>query len=230
MSRTSSPHGALHGVALRSPHAHARIVSIDAAAARAMPGVALVLTGADLAAEGIGPLPCPAVVATIGPLIVPARPALARDAVKHVGEPVALVVAATPAAGARRGRGDPGRVRDPARRGRTAARRWPPARRSSGPRRRATAPSASSAATAPRRRPASPPPPASSSSTSSTTASMPRRSSRAAPSANWDGTRFDLLFSGMGVHGIRKQLATVFGLRRRPPSTCIAPMSAAASG
>ncbi|WP_431268314.1 hypothetical protein [Dankookia sp. P2] len=92
------PAGALHGVVLRSPHAHARIVAVDAAAARAMPGVALVLTGTDLAAEGIGSLPCPAVVATIGPLVVPHRPALAHQAVKHVGEPVALVVAATRAA------------------------------------------------------------------------------------------------------------------------------------
>ena len=92
------PAGALHGVALRSPHAHARIVSVDAAAARAMPGVALVLTGADLAAEGIGPLPCPARGADHRPAHRPGpRHALARDAVKHVGEPVAFVVAATPA-------------------------------------------------------------------------------------------------------------------------------------
>jgi carbon-monoxide dehydrogenase large subunit len=91
------PADALHGVALRSPHAHARILSVDAAAARAMPGVHLVLTGADLAAEGLGPLPCPAQVATVAPIIIPARHALARDAVKHVGEPVAFVVAETPA-------------------------------------------------------------------------------------------------------------------------------------
>ncbi|GGC31553.1 carbon monoxide dehydrogenase [Siccirubricoccus deserti] len=91
------PAGALHGMALRSPHAHARILSIDAAVARGMPGVHLVLTGADLAAEGLGPLPCPAQVATLAPIIIPARHALARDAVKHVGEPVAFVVADTPA-------------------------------------------------------------------------------------------------------------------------------------
>ena len=42
---------------VRSPHAHARIVSIDAPAARSMPGVVAVLTGADLKADGIGPLP-----------------------------------------------------------------------------------------------------------------------------------------------------------------------------
>ena len=42
---------------LRSPHAHARIVAIDAAAARALPGVLLVLTGADVMAEGLQPIP-----------------------------------------------------------------------------------------------------------------------------------------------------------------------------
>ncbi|RYI13095.1 MAG: hypothetical protein EON48_12835, partial [Acetobacteraceae bacterium] len=89
--------GALHGHVLRSPHAHARITGIDAAAARAMPGVRLVLTQAELAAEGIGPLPCPAVVATVAPIIVPERHALAADCVRHVGEAVAFVVAETAA-------------------------------------------------------------------------------------------------------------------------------------
>ena len=42
------PPGMLHGAGLRSPHAHARIVAIDAARARALPGVHLVLTAADL--------------------------------------------------------------------------------------------------------------------------------------------------------------------------------------
>ena len=46
------------GVFLRSPHAHARIVSIDKAAALAMPGVIDVLTGEDLKADGVGGLPC----------------------------------------------------------------------------------------------------------------------------------------------------------------------------
>src|SRR3954465_6625432 len=49
---------ALHGVVVRSPHAHARICGIDVDAARRMPGVAAVLTGSDLASDGIGPLPC----------------------------------------------------------------------------------------------------------------------------------------------------------------------------
>ena len=49
--------GQTRAFVLRSPHPHARIVSIDAAAARKMPGVLLVLTGADVAAEGLKPIP-----------------------------------------------------------------------------------------------------------------------------------------------------------------------------
>jgi carbon-monoxide dehydrogenase large subunit len=89
--------GALHLHVLRSPHAHARVLGVETGAARAMPGVRLILTGADSAAAGLGPLPCPAVVNTIGPLIVPERHALAGDRVRHVGEPVACVVAETAA-------------------------------------------------------------------------------------------------------------------------------------
>jgi len=88
------PPGTLRGVVLRSPHAHARITRVDVSAAQA----ALVLTGADLAAEGLAPLPCPVKVATTGPLIIPARPAIARERVVHVGEPVAFVVAESEAA------------------------------------------------------------------------------------------------------------------------------------
>ncbi len=88
---------ALHGVVLRSPHAHARIAALDATAARAMPGVHAVLTGEDLATEGLGSLPCPVQVPTIGPLVVPPRHALARGRVRHVGEAVAFVVADTAA-------------------------------------------------------------------------------------------------------------------------------------
>lgn len=87
--------GLLHGFVLRSPHAHAAIESIDVVAARAMPGVHGVFTVADLDADGIGPLPCIAQVATIEPMIVPTRPALARDRVRHAGDPVAFVVADT---------------------------------------------------------------------------------------------------------------------------------------
>jgi carbon-monoxide dehydrogenase large subunit len=85
--------GALHGVVLRSPHAHARIVGIGVGAAAAMPGVAAVYTADDLAS--LGHLPCVAKVATTGPMIVPPRPALAEGFVRHVGDPVAFVVADT---------------------------------------------------------------------------------------------------------------------------------------
>ncbi|MGH7040228.1 MAG: xanthine dehydrogenase family protein molybdopterin-binding subunit, partial [Stellaceae bacterium] len=87
--------GQLHGVVLRSPHGHALIDGIETGAARAMPGVRGVLTAADLEADGIGALPCIAQVATVAPMIVPPRHALARGRVRHVGDPVAFVVADT---------------------------------------------------------------------------------------------------------------------------------------
>jgi carbon-monoxide dehydrogenase large subunit len=82
---------------VRSPHAHARIVSIDTSAAKAMPGVLAVLTGADLEADGVGPLP-------IGPGLKradgkdmdgPPNNPIAVDTARHVGEAVAAVVAET---------------------------------------------------------------------------------------------------------------------------------------
>ena len=85
--------GEAHAYVLRSPHAHAVIERIDTTAARGMPGVLGVFTEADLRAEAIGPLPCVAQVATVDPMIVPPRYALARGRVRHVGDPVALVVA-----------------------------------------------------------------------------------------------------------------------------------------
>lgn len=86
--------GALHGIVVRSPHAHARIATIDVGAARQMPGVAAVLTGADLTAEDLGPLPCGVTnIPMAQPLVVPPCHALAREIVRYVGEPVAFVVA-----------------------------------------------------------------------------------------------------------------------------------------
>ena len=76
---------------VRSPHAHATIARIDIAAARAMPGVLGVFTTADLAA--LGPLPCTVPVASLAPMIVPPRFTLASDRARHVGDPVAFVVA-----------------------------------------------------------------------------------------------------------------------------------------
>jgi len=80
---------------VRSPHAHARITGIDVAAARALPGVLGVFTQADLAADGLGAIPCTTRPPTVGPMLVPERFALASDRVRHVGEPLAFVVAET---------------------------------------------------------------------------------------------------------------------------------------
>jgi len=89
------PAAALHAVFVRSPHAHATIRTIDRTAAQAMQGVHAVILGTNL--DSLTPLPCAMALASLEPLIVPPRPALARDRVRHVGEAVALVVAATPA-------------------------------------------------------------------------------------------------------------------------------------
>ncbi|MGQ0509342.1 MAG: xanthine dehydrogenase family protein molybdopterin-binding subunit [Betaproteobacteria bacterium] len=84
---------------LRSDRPHARIVSIDAAAALAMPGVVAVITGAELAAAGLKPIPAAAPFKwRDGSEQRPAlRPSLAHEVVRHVGEPVVLVVAETQA-------------------------------------------------------------------------------------------------------------------------------------
>ena len=79
---------ALWGYVVRSPHAHARLVRIDTTAAQALPGVHGIYTSADLL--DLGPMPC---MAAVKPLIIPPRHALARDRVRHVGDPVAFVVA-----------------------------------------------------------------------------------------------------------------------------------------
>lgn len=81
---------ALHGFVLRSPHAHALIRSLDVSSAASMPGVHLIATADDLAADGLGFMPC---LAAVKPLIVPPRPALASGRVRHVGDPVCFVVA-----------------------------------------------------------------------------------------------------------------------------------------
>jgi carbon-monoxide dehydrogenase large subunit len=87
--------GALHGVVVRSPHAHARVRSVDVSAALAAPGVAAVLTAADLAADGISSTTCPVLEMLPLPGKRTRRPALAADRVRHVGEGVAFVVAET---------------------------------------------------------------------------------------------------------------------------------------
>jgi carbon-monoxide dehydrogenase large subunit len=87
--------GQTHLAFLRSPVAHARIVSIDSAAALALPGVVAVLTGADLVAAGVKPMAVePMFVRPDGsPGATPLRPALAHDVVRFVGEQVAAVIA-----------------------------------------------------------------------------------------------------------------------------------------
>src|SRR6201996_6440755 len=85
---------------LRAPMAHGQIKRIDAAAARQMSGVVLIATGEDLRADGLGDIPCvrPLNNRDGTPRHDTPRPVLARDKVRHVGEPVALVVAETLAA------------------------------------------------------------------------------------------------------------------------------------
>ena len=91
-----------YAVVVRSPHAHARIRGIDPAAALRAPGVLAVLTGADLAADGLGDLPTDASRKRRdgSPAFPTPRPALIRERVRHVGDPIALVVATTPEAAA----------------------------------------------------------------------------------------------------------------------------------
>ena len=80
---------------VRSPHAHAKITSIDTADASSLPGVLAIYTVADLKAEGIGDIPCmaPASNKDGSNCIMPPRPALAEDRVRYVGDAVAVVIA-----------------------------------------------------------------------------------------------------------------------------------------
>jgi aerobic carbon-monoxide dehydrogenase large subunit len=97
--------GQAYGAAVRSPHAHALIRSIDVAAARAMPGVLAVLTGQDALADGLTRIPHLAAAGTPPDIVlhnrdgspVPVAPhhVLATDRVRHVGAAVAFVIAET---------------------------------------------------------------------------------------------------------------------------------------
>ncbi|HUF28795.1 MAG TPA: molybdopterin cofactor-binding domain-containing protein [Gemmatimonadaceae bacterium] len=87
--------GTIHAAFVRSPHAHARIRGIDTGAARGHPGVQAVLTGRDLVAGGVQPIP----VAWLLPgLKMGEHRVLAPEVVRHVGEAVAMVIADSPAA------------------------------------------------------------------------------------------------------------------------------------
>ncbi len=89
--------GQAHACFLRSPHARARIRSIDHAAAAGMPGVLAVLTGTELAADKIGGLICGWMIHSKdgSPMKMAPHPALAHGTANHVGDAVAVVVAET---------------------------------------------------------------------------------------------------------------------------------------
>jgi carbon-monoxide dehydrogenase large subunit len=97
--------GQVHAAMVRSPHPHARIVAIDVAAAKAMPRVLGIFTGADCASDGLAPIPHDPVPKTKydmkltgpggGSVFAGPHVLLPADRVRHVGEAVAMVVAAT---------------------------------------------------------------------------------------------------------------------------------------
>jgi carbon-monoxide dehydrogenase large subunit len=89
----NSKAGMVHAVFVRSTHAHARVTRVDAVDACALPGVVAVITGADVIAAMTGPM------VLVGPPNLKVAPfwPLATDKVRYVGDPIALVVAETPA-------------------------------------------------------------------------------------------------------------------------------------
>src|SRR6187455_2749955 len=97
--------GQAYAVMLRSPHPHARILGIDAARAKAMPGVLGVFTGADCRADGLGAIPHDPLPKTKydmklhapggGVVFIGPHMLLPADKARHVGEAVAMVVAET---------------------------------------------------------------------------------------------------------------------------------------
>src|SRR5271169_2940757 len=89
--------GQLYAYILRSPHAHARIAGIDTTTAQRAPGVVAVYTGKDMAADGVGGLPCGWQIHSKdgSPMAEPPHPVLAVDRVRYVGDQVAVVIAET---------------------------------------------------------------------------------------------------------------------------------------
>ena len=205
------PADALHAVVLRSPHAHAVLAEINAQPARAMPGVMGVFTSADLAADNLAPLPCTAVLASVSPMVVPPRPVLATDRVRHLGEPVALIIA-TSAAAARDAAEAievsyaplPAVIDGASALGADVPQIWPQAPGNEAFRFLKGDRAATDAAFA----------------QADHVVGLDLFNNRvhAAPIepraalAHFDDGRFELIFTGMGVHGIRRQLATVFRL------------------
>ena len=130
-----TPANTLYAVVLRSPHAAARIASLDIDAAKAVPGVAAIYTIADLKADRIGTLPCAVAMQNRdgSTQALPPRPVLADGIVHHVGDPVAFIVAETVQAGARRRRADRRAIRRASVGDRPRDARPTPVSRSSGP-------------------------------------------------------------------------------------------------
>src|SRR5262249_34414498 len=99
--------GQVYATMVRSPHPHARIVAIDTARARALPGVLGVFTGADIAADGLKPIPHDPLPKTRtdlkltgpggGSVFIGPHALLPADTARHVGEAVAMVVGETQA-------------------------------------------------------------------------------------------------------------------------------------
>ena len=89
--------GQLYAYVKRSDRPHARLNGIDISAAAAAPGVVAVFTGADMAAEAIGGLPCGWQIHNKdgSPMAEPPHPVLAIGKVRHVGDPIAVVIAET---------------------------------------------------------------------------------------------------------------------------------------
>ncbi len=89
--------GALHAVLLRSPHAHAFIKSISIKNAVESKGIVAIFTGKDVEADGLGDVPCVIPVVNLDGTNrkETPRPVLAKDTVRHVGDPVAVVIADT---------------------------------------------------------------------------------------------------------------------------------------
>jgi carbon-monoxide dehydrogenase large subunit len=89
--------GQLHAFIKRSDRPHATLNGVDTSAAKAAPGVVAVFTGADMAADGVGGLPCGWQIHNKdgSPMAEPPHPVLAVGKVRHVGDPVAVVIAET---------------------------------------------------------------------------------------------------------------------------------------
>jgi carbon-monoxide dehydrogenase large subunit len=89
--------GQTYAYFVRSPHAHAKINGIDKRAALGAPGVIAIFTGEDLAADKIGGLPCGWLITDVNgqPMKEPPHPVLAQGKARHVGDPVAVIIAET---------------------------------------------------------------------------------------------------------------------------------------